>query len=68
MLRQQRTASERGLKKLLADLSFNKDALQPVIAENRCGSQRVKAFVEHLKKQYAFPERRLPADEDVPFP
>ncbi|HEX3684935.1 MAG TPA: IS3 family transposase [Bryobacteraceae bacterium] len=46
------------LKKLVADLSLDKDALQSVIPKKRMELPAMKAGVEHLKQDFAFSERR----------
>ena len=46
------------LRKLVADLSLDKDALKSVIAKKRVELGEMKAPVEHLQKTFAFSQRR----------
>ena len=46
------------LKKLVADLSLDKDALQSVIRKNGWSSSVLKAAVGQVQQEYAFSERR----------
>ncbi|MCL5263293.1 MAG: IS3 family transposase [Acidobacteria bacterium] len=46
------------LRKLVADLSLDKEALQSVIGKKRMELAAMKASVEHIRKKFAFTERR----------
>jgi hypothetical protein len=46
------------LRKLLADLSLDKDALQSVIRKNGWRLVALKALVEQVRGEYAFSQRR----------
>jgi putative transposase len=46
------------LRKLVADLSLDKETLQSVIEKKRLELTAMKASVEHIRNKYAFTERR----------